>query len=315
MVDLYIRNERFEEALKACEDYREGMGKDPSVLGFVEYLEGKVFGAKWEPKEAQRRFEKAIQDDPDNIVPYEALARILLKEDKFEEAVLRYRTVLRKYPKHLDMYMVLGTIYDLEHDREKAETYYRKALEVEKDFAPAANNLAWNLAEMGGHIDEALAFAQAAKEKMPRDPRVLDTLGWVHFLRGSYEDAAEEFQDSLELDIDNPMTYYHLGLAYYKNNQLDSAREVLEAALEINRDFQGAEEASSILQEIGGSVPLPRDKVGRRAPPEDTEGIYGALQEIKGPTQPEQKRPTNLKGLKKEEKEDSSGSDPLDELP
>jgi len=64
---------------------------------------------------------------------------------------------------------------------------YRQALEIREDFAPAANNLAWILAEHGGNIDEALGLAQTAKEKMPRDP--------------------------------SPVILYHLGMAYLKNNQ------------------------------------------------------------------------------------------------
>ena len=54
-------------------------------------------------------------------------------------------------------------------------------LEIRKDFAPAANNVAWVLAEHGGNIDEALNWAQVAKEKMPQDPSIMDTLGWIYY--------------------------------------------------------------------------------------------------------------------------------------
>jgi len=43
-------------------------------------------------------------------------------------------------------------------------------------FAPAANNLAGVLSEHGGDKDKALALAQTAKELVPEDPHVSDTL-------------------------------------------------------------------------------------------------------------------------------------------
>jgi tetratricopeptide (TPR) repeat protein len=150
--------------------------------------------------------------------------------------------------------MALGTIYDQQGDGEKAENYYRKALEIKSDFAPAANNLAWNLAERGGNIDEALGFAQVAKEQMPGNGAVMDTLGWIYYLKGSYLNAIAEFQDSLTQNPDNPVINLHLGLAYYKNKQPRKAKEFLDKALNINQNFKGAEEARNILKEIETSA-------------------------------------------------------------
>jgi tetratricopeptide (TPR) repeat protein len=106
------------------------------------------------------------------------------------------------------------------------------------------------LVERGGNIDEALGFAQVAKENMPKNPAVMDTLGWIYYLKGSYLNAIAELQDSVELVPDNAAINYHLGLAYYKNNQPDGATEYLEKALELEPNFKGAEEARRILNEI-----------------------------------------------------------------
>ncbi|MBW2142766.1 MAG: tetratricopeptide repeat protein, partial [Deltaproteobacteria bacterium] len=147
----------------------------------------------------------------------------------------------------------LGTIYDQQGDGKKAEDNYRKALAIKSDFAPAANNLAWNLLERGGNIDEALGFAQIAKEQMPKNPSVMDTLGWVYYRKSSYLNAIAEFQDSLALKPENPIINYHLGMAYFKNNQHDAARESLKKALKIDPDFKGSEEARRVLEEINAS--------------------------------------------------------------
>jgi tetratricopeptide (TPR) repeat protein len=78
----------------------------------------------------------------------------------------------------------------------------------------------------------------------------MDTLGWIYYLKGSYLNAVAELQDSLELDPDNPVINYHLGLAYFKNSQPGAAKEFLEKALKIDQTFKGAKEARRVLEEI-----------------------------------------------------------------
>jgi tetratricopeptide (TPR) repeat protein len=254
IVNMYLRGKKFNEALKVCNSMKGQTAENPYNLALIEYLEGSIFSAKKEPRKAQKHYENAIKSNPNILAPYVALARIYLRGGKSAEAISQYESILKMNPKHFPGYMALGTIYDQQGDGEKAETYYRKALEIKQDFAPAANNLAWNLAERGGNIDEALNFAQIAREKMPKNAAVMDTLGWIYYLKGSYLNAIAEFQDSLELDPKNPVTYYHLGLAYYKNNHPNGARECLEKALELERGFRGADQASSILKELKTST-------------------------------------------------------------
>ena len=122
--------------------------------------------------------------------------------------------------------------------------------DAKEDFGAAANNLAWKLTEKGDNIDEALNYARIAKEQMPKNPSVMDTLGWIYYLKGSYLNAISELQDSVELVPDNPIINYHLGMSLYKNNKPDAASEYLAKALELNPEFKGAEEAKKVLEEI-----------------------------------------------------------------
>lgn len=213
------------------------------LQGDLKILEGDMKGA-------EAVFKQVVELNPNMLPPYLALARIYVQENRLEEAISQYEAVLKKNTKHFAGYMALGAIYDQQGNGEKAEFYYRKALEIKRDFGPAANNLAWNMVERGGDIDEALEYARLAREQMPKSPEVMDTLGRIYYLKGSYVNAIAEFQRSLEIGPDNPAINYHLGLAYYKNNQPDSAREFLEKALSLDQNFKGAEEARSILKDI-----------------------------------------------------------------
>jgi tetratricopeptide (TPR) repeat protein len=252
VVGVNVRDKQYDEALKACEDHKKKVADSPGSLALIEYLEGNVFLAKKDSKAAQERFKKAIEIEPNNPAAYVALAEVYAREKRFDEAIREYETVIAKNPKYLAGYMALGTIYDQKGDGKKAETYYRKALEIKKDFGPAANNLAWNLAEGGGNIDEALTFAQIAKEQLPNSSAVMDTLGYIYYLKGSYLNAIAEFQDSLARDPENPAINYHMGLAQHKNNDKAKAQDYLNKALQLDPKFKGSDEARRLLKEISG---------------------------------------------------------------
>jgi len=250
VVGLSVRDKKYDEALKACEDHKKKVADSPASLALIEYLEGNVFLAKQDTKAAQDRFKKAIEIDPNNPAAYVALASIYAREKRFDEAIKEYESVIAKNPKYLAGYMAVGTIYDQKGDGKRAETYYRKALDIKKDFGPAANNLAWNLADRGGNIDEALTFAQIAKKQLPDSPAVMDTLGYIYYLKGSYGNAVKEFQDSLSRDPENPVINFHMGLAQYKSNDLAKAKGYFEKALELDPNFKEADEAQRLLKEI-----------------------------------------------------------------
>jgi len=253
LVSMHIRGKRYEEAYQECERYRPDAGSDNARLGLIEYLEGKIFLDQEEFGKAQLHFEKAIEIDQANLSAYVALARLHVNQDNLDGAISKFRTILELKPEYVAGHMSLGTLYEQKGDISGAEEHFRKALALQGDFAPAANNLAWIMVEREDNIDEALNLARIAKEKMPTNALVMDTLGWIFYKKGVYLSAIAELQESQEQLPDNPLINYHLGMAYYGNNQLDAAGEFLRKALEIDPKFKGADEARDTLKAISAS--------------------------------------------------------------
>ena len=146
--------------------------------------------------------------------------------------------------------MLLGVLYDMKKKSDLSEQHYRKALKVNAEFAPAANNLAYLLAEKDGDLNEAFDFARLAKEKLPNDPGVMDTLGWVYYKKGLYDSAIAELNDCIEKMNDNAMVHYHLGMVYYKVEEGAKARVALEKALALDPKFEKAEEVREVLAKL-----------------------------------------------------------------
>src|SRR5258706_15270835 len=148
--------------------------------------------------------------------------------------------------------MLLATMYDRNGDRAKANEHYEKILNMNGSFAPAANNLAWNLVLLDGNLDIALRWAEKARDVEPQNPQIADTLGWVIYKRGNFAKAMELLVESSRgFENKNPEVLYHLGMAYYKGGERLKANDVLRKAVTIGR-FEGFEEARTILSLVGG---------------------------------------------------------------
>ena len=250
MMAVYAVRKEFDLALTKCDQQIKKAGNGPAVLSIIYNLKGELYLAKEEKAKAEEFFSKAIKENPDYVRPYYSLARIYLADKNEEKAIAQYQAVLDKNPQQAGPHMLMGIIYDVQKRYDLSEKHYRSALKVDPDFAPAANNLAYLLTIRDKAIDEALGLARKAKEKLPEDPNVMDTLGLVYYKKGLYDSAISEFSDSLAKLPDNAIIHYHLGLAYHKKGEKDKARSALDKALKLEKGFDGADEARRILAEM-----------------------------------------------------------------
>ncbi len=146
--------------------------------------------------------------------------------------------------------MMKGTLLDLSREFDQANAAYRKALEISPEFVPALNNLAWNLSERGGNLDEALKFAERAVERAPDVPATNDTLGWIYAKKGVYGKAVQHLTLAAEGLGENPLVHYHLGRAQAGLGEHDKAIASLEKALQISREFERAQDARDTLTKV-----------------------------------------------------------------
>jgi len=173
-----------------------------------------------------------------------------MREKKADRAIEQFTQLLAMNPKQAGAHMMIAVIYDTQGKPDLSEKHYRACLEIDPKFAPAANNLAYLLAESGRDLNEALKLAQSARGLMPEEPGVMDTLGWVYYKKGLYDSAIGEFKSSLSKTAGNPTVIYHLGLAYHQKGESDKARAELKRALELSGSFEGAEHARALLAEM-----------------------------------------------------------------
>jgi predicted Zn-dependent protease len=122
---------------------------------------------------------------------------------------------------------------------------------VKPDNIAALNNLAYLDAEEGVDLDQALAHAQRAQQRMPDDPNVQDTLALVYIRKNLTNDGVRMLRDLVNRNPDNPAFHLHLALALYQKGDRPSAKRELQAAAHHNPDPKQQDKIKELLAKIG----------------------------------------------------------------
>jgi len=121
---------------------------------------------------------------------------------------------------------------------DEAEVFFRKAIDIGNPVtvASAQNYIAYMWAERGEKLEMSLELIQQALAAEPDNAAFIDTLGWIYYMQGRYQDALGPLTKASELTRDDPAVWEHLGDAYLKLGDLQTAAQQWEKGLEIDPD-------------------------------------------------------------------------------
>ena len=222
----------------------EAAPKSPLLYNLL----GQLWMQAKDPGQAEAAFKKAIELDNSLLTAYMNLGQTYRQAGKTDDAVKEYEAVVAKDPKVIQAHMLLGIIHESRKEFDKAKQRYEATLKLNPQFAPAANNLAWILVDQGGNLDMALSYAQTAREGMPNDPSIADTLGWVYYKTSAYLLAVGLLKEAAEKLPNEPVVNYHYGMAEHKNGDAMRAKKALQTALKLSQNFPGADEAKKTME-------------------------------------------------------------------
>lgn len=232
-----------------------------------------------QPGKAQALLESELKLQPDSRPLRLMLAAEAEQEGKFDVAGEQYRWMESKDPKSPQPYFALGELYQKQGATKAALASYEKAaalapgdtkilsatavlesdsgqaqqaipmlkrqLVLDPNNDTAMNNLAFDLADTGTDLDQALSLAQKVARKFPDSPAVLDTLGWVYTKRGLNRPAIQVLRALVAKYPQEPAYRYHLAVALLQDKQTSDAKRELLAAM----DTHPAKDLSSRIQE------------------------------------------------------------------
>lgn len=107
---------------------------------------------------------------------------------------------------------------------ERAEELFYRCLELDPDNPEVYNYLAYMWAELGVQLEKAEEYSQRALAARPDSAAFIDTLGWIYYQQGRYEEAYAEIKRAAEILPDDPVILDHLGDIYRALGQLENAQ-------------------------------------------------------------------------------------------
>ena len=155
------------------------------------------------------------QTNPDLPVGHVSLGDLLRQLERFNEAVTAYDRALDLYPEGAPDRWFVHYVRAISHERldhwQKAETDFRRALELNPGHPQVLNYLGYSLVEQQVKLDEALDMIQQAVTARPDEGYIVDSMGWALYRLGRYDEAIGHMERAAELMPVDPVVNDHLG--------------------------------------------------------------------------------------------------------
>ena len=164
------------------------------------------------------------------------LGNALIGRGQVEEAIAHYRKALEINPDYALAHNNLGLTLASHGRFDEALVHYRKALEIRPDFAEAHNDLGLALADHG-QVEKAIAQYRKALEINPDYADARYNLGTVLAGLGQVDEAIAHYRKALETKPDHARAHNNLANALLGRGQVDEAIAHYRKALEINPDY------------------------------------------------------------------------------
>lgn len=212
------------------------------------------------------QFEAAIEvlnaltrDYPQLPAVYVALGDTMREAGDTAAANAAYTEALNLYqPTNPDRWIVHYTRAVTFHQLDQwpeAEADFRAALDFRPDQPQILNYLGYSLVERGEKLDEALTMIERAVAAQPQNGAIVDSLGWVLFQLGQYEDAVVHLENAAALEAVDPVINDHLGDAYW------AVGRTIEAEFQWNRALSFLEEGDETAERIRRKLSVGLDAV------------------------------------------------------
>ena len=172
------------------------------------------------PEAAIEVLEQLAKRFGDLPIVHSTLGDVLRQQDRFEEAAAAYDLAidLTEEGARGAWFLHYARAICLERLKEwpRAEADFRRALELNPGQPQVLNYLGYSLVEKQIKLDEALAMIEEAVEATNSESGyIVDSLGWVLYRLGRYDEAVGHMERAVELMPVDPVVNDHLGDVYW----------------------------------------------------------------------------------------------------
>jgi tetratricopeptide (TPR) repeat protein len=149
-----------------------------------------------------------------------------------DSAIARLERSLEIDPKDMNTISTLALEYEGLRQFDKSDQLYERALAIDPESALILNNYGYSLADRGLQLERALSMALKAVEAEPENPSYLDTLGWIYFRLGRYQEAERYILHAIKGGEVSAVVLEHMGDVSQKLGKKSEAQKYWQQALE-----------------------------------------------------------------------------------
>ncbi len=210
--------ERLEQHELAVATYKRVPRDDPAFHA-AELGRADALRASGKVDAAVEVLERLAETHGDLPVVQSTLGDLMRQLERFDDAVTAYDRALAAFdgpePGQWFLYYARGISHERLDDWPNAEADFRSALKLNPEQPQVLNYLGYSLVEKQEKLDEALSMIERAVAARPDSGYIVDSLGWVLYRLGRYEEAVPHMERAAELMAVDPVVNDHLGDVYW----------------------------------------------------------------------------------------------------
>lgn len=162
-------------------------------------------------------------------------AELLKQQQQFERAETVLDEGLAALPLNSKILYTRAMLLESQQELERAEQDLRTIIKYEPDNAGALNALGYTLADNTDRLEEALELIQKALNIKPDDPAIIDSMGWVQYRLGNFEEAVLRLSQAFSAFPD-PEIAAHLGEALWAMGDKTQATSIWEQGMALDAE-------------------------------------------------------------------------------
>ncbi len=239
MANLYeeeaVNSGRPEFVQHAIEEYKAAINADPGSPQLYDGL-AELYFRTGRAHEAETTARELLKTNANDVDAHKLLGRIYLRQlgdqqnapsssspsgNALDQAIAEFERIVALLPKSVEDRMILGQLYTVKHQPQKAEEQFKTAQAIEPESEEVVLNLARVYVE-SGDIERAAKLIEAVPES-DRTARMEFTLGATYDQLKRPKDAILAYKRASELEPGDVPTMNALGQALMNDNQLDAA--------------------------------------------------------------------------------------------
>jgi len=263
IMDTYRAAKDLPKALLAG---KEAVAKYPTDLS-IRSSNALLLGENGQTEEAVKALRTELTKTEADRDIYLNIAQVYERGRRYKEAedAARAAEALPGQPRDNEMvWFLLGAIYERQKFFDKAETEFKKVLEVNPKNAPVLNYYGYMLGDRGLRLDEAEALVQRALDEEPYNGAYLDSLGWVYFKENKLVEAEATLRKAVEREAHDATIHSHLGDLYAKTGRPDLAAMEWEKSLAEWKRSLPADVENDKVAEIERKVSQSKHRVAQK---------------------------------------------------